>query len=138
MRLRRRRAVAVVVAVAALWLAGPGVAHAQAEAAPVQEKLPGEPPSQLGAPPPNPLVATVPPPAPRPAQPVQGPQPKPRWVKPVTIALIVGAVGFAAASIAVISSGPTSDQSRVDVGAGLGAGFIACALGGVIVGFVVH
>lgn len=134
----RRRTVAVVVALGALWVVGPGVAHAQAEAAPVQERLPGEPPTQMGAPAPNPLVATVPPPAPHPAQPVTGPPPKPRWVKPVTIALIVGAVAFAAASIAVISSGPTSDQSRVDVAAGLGGGFIACGLGGVIVSFVVH
>jgi hypothetical protein len=131
----RRRTVAVVVALGALWVVGPGVARAQAEAAPVpapvKERL-------LGAPAPNPLVFTVPPPAPHPVQAAQGPPPKPRWVKPVTITLIVGAVAFAAASIAVISSGPTSDQSRVDVAAGLGGGFIACGLGGVIVGFVIH
>jgi hypothetical protein len=133
----RFRAVAAVAALALLL--GSAAAHAQAEPAPPPSPPPSSDlPPQLSAPPPNPLVTAPPLPAPRQPQALSGPQPKPRWVKPVTIALIVGAVGFAAASIAVISSGPTSDESRVDVGAGLGGGFIACALGGVIVGFVVH
>ena len=134
------RSLAVVAVVAGVLLtrfAG-GVAHAEAEPAPqTPTTTTATPPPQLSAQPPNPLLAPVPPPHPS-AQQVQGPQPKPRWVKPVGWVLIAGAIGFAAASIAVISSGPTSDQQRVDIGAGLGAGFIACALGGVIVSFAVH
>ncbi len=131
------RALAVVVGLGLLF--GSGVVHAQAEPVPQTPATTAttNPPPQLSAPPLNPLLA----PAPQqrqPAQALQGPQPKPRWVKPVGWVLIGGAIAFAAASIAVISSGPTSDEQRVDIGAGLGAGFIACALGGVIVQFAVH
>lgn len=84
---------------------------------------------------PDPLVAPTVPPAPL----TRAPAPKrPPWVGPVIIALEAGAVGFAVASIAVISSGPTTDAWRVSLAGGLGAGTIGCAAIGVIIGFVVH
>ena len=129
------RVLAVVVGLVSLL--GATVAHAQAEPAPPREAATNDPPPQLSAPPPNPLLASPPPKRP-PPQALPEPQPRPRWVKPVFWVLIGGAIGFAAASIAVVSSGPTSDEQRVDLGAGLGAGFLACALGGVIVQFAVH
>jgi hypothetical protein len=84
----------------------------------------------------GPLTAPTVPPAPATAQPAR--PARPRWVAPVTIALEVGAVAFAVASIAVLSSGPRSDQGRVNVALGLGAGTIACAAGGVIIGVVLR
>src|ERR1700742_4225447 len=88
-------------------------------------------------PPPHPGVIPLPEPEPKKKQP-ETPKPRPRWVLPVTIVLTAGAVGFAAASIAVISTGPTSDQGRVDLAGGLGGGFIACAAAGVAIGLAVH
>lgn len=144
------RVLAIVVGLVLLF--GASVAHAQAEPAPSPAATPATPatatpnrpaattidaPPQLSAPPPSPLWATPPRKRP-PAQALPEPQAQPRWVKPVFWVLLGGAIGFAAASIAVVSSGSTSDEQRVDLAAGLGAGFIACALGGVIIQFAVH
>ena len=130
------RAFSVVVGLVLLF--GARVAQAQTTTpTPNASVTTANPPPQLSAPAPNPLLAASPPKR-APAQALPEPHVTPRWVKPVGWVLIGGAIAFAAASIAVVSSGPTSDEQRVDIGAGLGAGFIACALGGVIVQFAVH
>ena len=129
----RSRHAAVAVGLAGL-LAGGAV---RAQTPPPPPPNPGDPPPALSAPPPDPLVIPLPEPEPKKKQP-ETPKPRPRWVLPVTIVLAAGAVGFAAASIAVISTGPTSDQGRVDLAGGLGGGFIACAAAGVAIGLAVH
>ena len=83
----------------------------------------------------DPLVAPTVPPAPLTRAPLPKRHP---WVGPVTIALEAAAVGFAVASIAVISSGPTTDAWRVNLAGGLGAGTIACAAVGVVIGFAIR
>lgn len=104
------------------------------------QKVVGEPPVTGTLPP----VAEPPPPSviePPPAPPTIPPAFKPRkkkWTGPTVIALEAGALGFAVASIVVISTGSRDDTYRVPLAAGLGGGFIACAGVGFIIGLVVR
>jgi hypothetical protein len=127
------------VAASAVLLLLVAAAPARAQSPTVTPAMPPAPETaapETAPPRANPVVPPTVPPAPVTAAP--SPPPPPRWARPLTIALEVGAVGFAVASIAVLSSGPTSDATRVNVAAGLGAGTVACAAAGVIIGFVVH
>jgi hypothetical protein len=128
-RMSDRYRSALAVASLCVTLVASGAARAdQPPPAPITEPPPVPAPA-------SPLVAPTVPPAPVSAPPAR---PRRRWVAPVTIALEAGALGFAIASVAVLASGPTTDQWRVNLAGGLGGGTIACAAAGVVIGVILR
>jgi hypothetical protein len=85
------------------------------------------------SPPPTTELTQAPPLPEPPLRPKKRPK---KWLGPVVIALEVGALGFAIASVAVVSTGGMDDTYRYPLAGGLGAGVIACAGAGLIIELV--